>query len=292
MADYAGKEFLDQATQSLQGGRYQQALEFADNAISLAPENAEAYLLRGIAQSQLNRPHDAVESLRKAMELDPANPKPPYNLAVHYYGAGEKREALTAVEKAIDLDPAHPAARDLLQRLQSELNIVAPAHPAPAGAVTAAEPPLTPASPMPVQDAGQWRQGYLAPVHSIRWIENIEGAWDVIGWLLAGILLVISIFLVATIGLDSFRTVGDLTSNSNGAGMPASWHTPLSTALIYLWLALALESLTWMICELADRRGPWLWMLPFVLCCCCGMQSITMILYLLLGRSKRQIGAL
>lgn len=287
MADYAGKDFLDQATQSLQGGRYQQALEFAENALALAPDSAEAYLLRGIAQSQLSRPHDAVESLRKAMELDPASPKPPYNLAVHYYGAGEKMEALVAVRRAVELDPAHAAARDLLQRLESELNIAAPPSPMGAGGVTGAEPPLNPVRIAPVRDAGQWRQGYLAPVHSIRWIESIDSAWSLIGWLLAGSVLVITIFMCVTVGGDLARLFSDAMSNSNtSTAEPGFMHSALFTSLFYLGLALKLGAIIWMMIELSDRRGPWLWILPFILCCCFGLEGVTMAIYLIWGRSK------
>lgn len=44
-----------------------------------------------------------------------------------------------------------------------------------------------------------------------------------------------------------------------------------------------------MILELADRRGNWLWLLPYILVCCCTcslLQPVVQIIYMTMGRRK------
>ena len=290
MAEYAGKEFLDQATQSLQGGQFQQALELVGNAIALSPDNADAYVLKGIAESQLNKPHEAVESFQKAMALDPSGAKAPYNLAVHYYGSGQKEQALEAARQAIAADPAHASARDLLTRIEAELNIAPPAVP---GAPTGPEPPVTPAAFTPVGDATGYRQGYEGPLHSLPWLENIAPAWTLIGWILTVAILGLGIVFWIGFGPEVAKIVNVAMSNPNAAkamqsNMPQGLHV-----LGIVILCIRLFGGVWMIIDLIDRRGPWLWLLPFLLCAVCGictsfgLESVTMGAYLLTSRLRK-----
>ena len=290
MADYAGKEFLDQATQSLQGGQFQQALELVGNAIALGPDNAEAFVLKGIAESQLSRPHEAVESFKRAMELDPASPKAAFNLAVHYYGAGQKQEALTAARQALAADPAHAGARDLVQRLEGELNI--PGAPSP-DAVSGATPPMRPTAFTPAADTGQWRPGYELPAHSLRWVENMEAAWGVIGWLLVAISIGLGVLFWATVGPEIMKIFQAAMSDPTAAQRMQPHIPTLMSVVVWIAYGVRVLGMLWMIFDLVDRRGPWLWLLPFLLCGVCGLcltfglESLTMGIYLIVSRSKK-----
>jgi tetratricopeptide (TPR) repeat protein len=284
MSEFAGKEFLDQATQSLQGGQFEQALEFAQNALAHAPDSAEAYVLIGIAQSQLSRPHEAVESFQKAIELDPKSPKAHYNLAVHYYGLGQKSDALAAAGKAVECDPSHSGAKDFVQRLESELNIAPRTVPDAAGG----EVPPAPTAFAPPPPGGAYRQGYDSPVHSLRWVENMGRTWDIIGWALT----IVSVLLTFTVLAVTFPTIMKFWNEamSNPGAAKAMKPPDFGTAMRlfeFLGYAFRLAMMGWMIVEIIDRRSPWLWILPYVLCCCCGMQGLVNGIYLLAGRPKK-----
>jgi tetratricopeptide (TPR) repeat protein len=285
MAEYAGKEFLDQATQSLQGGHFQEALELVGNAIALSPDSADAYVLKGIAESQLNRPHEAIESFQKAIALDPKNAKAPYNLAVHYYGSGQKEEALAAARQAIEADPSHASARDLVMRIEAELNLAPPPVP---GAPVESAPPVTPAAFTPVGDAAGYRQGYESPLHSLQWVENASKFWDTLGWTIALLTIAATVGIVAVGAQPYFQMINYIATHQNAQPVvPELFKSPWFTVAFWGSLLLDLASLVWMIFELIDRRGPWIWLLPYFVCCCClGLQGAAMGAYLLFGRSK------
>jgi hypothetical protein len=285
MSDFAGKEFLDQATQSLQGGQLEQALEFAENALALAPDNPDAYVLKGIAQSQLSRPGEALESFQKAIELAPQLPKAHFNLAVHYYGLGQKSDALASADKAVECDPSHTGAIDLANRLRAELNISQPSvGTAPVGEL----PPVSPAAFTSPPAGAPYREGYMSPVHSLRWVENMGGTWDLIGWVLTAASLLVFVVSWAVAGPAIMKVMQEAFS-SGGKGSPPVM-PDLGTGMLVVRLAgyaVTAGMLGWMIVELIDRRGPWLWLLPYIVCCCCGLQGIVNGIYLLLGRSRK-----
>src|SRR5688572_28332388 len=118
MSEEQAKQFLDQATQSLQSGQFQQALELVDQSIALKGDDAEAHILRGIALSQTGQPDVATESFRKAISLSHNNPKAYYNLAVHLYSRGQKSESIEMAREAVRLDTKHAGARDLVTRIE------------------------------------------------------------------------------------------------------------------------------------------------------------------------------
>lgn len=322
MSQEQAKAFIDSATQALQGGQFAQALEFAQQAITMNPESSEAFVLKGIAHSQLQQPNEATEALRHAIMLSPYNVKAYYNLAVHYFGMGEMGPAEDMAREAIRSDPKHVGAKDLLARIAAATAPKQPeapkeqgvghdplaAQPPASGQPEGLQPPVQ--QPMPPPSSGptpptlqppggqpqppyqqpqaphQPPQGPYSPppgqpyyrpgyenqqVHSVAFIENMGKNWTTVGY---GIGFVASAFWVFGLvqyinywnqsGGDIQRWAEVLQSESQKGG-------PGQMLLSLLSLFTLLLSLIWFIMDLTDRRGNWLWLLPYVVCCCCGM---------------------
>jgi tetratricopeptide (TPR) repeat protein len=334
MADEQAKEFINQATQSLQNGQFDQALELIDQAIALDPNNSEAYVLKGIALSQTNQPDAATDALRQAITLSPYNAKAYYNLAVHLYSIGKKNEAMDMAREAVNIDPKHSGARELVTRIENERHpqpaeprpsaypgdpLSAPPPPAPGDPIpgqgpgqqapsdplppgTGFRPPETPGQPMgappaPGQPYGQppvgspygqqqyTRPGYEAPAHNLPFIEKMGSAWRVIGWALVASSLavfIISIFMMgdffaAMANPENMEAAMQQIMEGGGAG-----NIFLNILSMVAWIG----SLLYMIFDIIDRRGNWLWLLAFFVgCCCCGLYWVPMAIYLFAERN-------
>lgn len=275
MADEQAKQFIEQATQSLQGGQFAQALELANQAVELAPENSEAHLLRAIALSQSNQPQAATDAFRQSISLNPEVAKTYFNFAVHLYSQGQKVEALSMANEAARLEPSHAGARDLILRIESESGLQAPSTPVQSGA------PQTYASP---QESGV-RPGYEAPEHSIKFVENMGGGWLTIAWVLSFIDLAVLAFSMLTVIPLFQKYQGDPT------GMQAAMQHAIPVGLTVIsWVGKG-GMLGWLIVDMLDRRGNWLWVIPQVLCGFCGCGFITLPIYLLAGRKRPQNAA-
>ncbi|MEQ1932494.1 MAG: tetratricopeptide repeat protein [Fimbriimonadaceae bacterium] len=261
MSNEQAQEFLNQATQSVQSGQFDQALTLVDQCLALDPSNGDAYLLRGIALSQTKQPDLAQAAFRAAADLMPGSPKPLFNLAVHLYGTGYKREAYDAANEALQLDPSHAQARDLASRLQQELGIPAPGIPTAGPEGPQAQNPYA-------QGANYYRPGYenqTGQVHSIAFVERMGANWDKIGLIICGVSM-----LLLLLGLGNLMSQWDAIMTSFRGGTPYQQpSTPLSVIQNILGWVTSLSALFWVISDIADRRGSWLWLVGFILCCCC-----------------------
>lgn len=311
MAAEQAKQFIEQAMQSLQGGQMQQALELIEKAIEQDPNSSEANVLKGIALSQLSQPDAATEAFRRAILLSPYNVKAYYNLAVHYFAIGQKTAAEEMAREAVRTDPKHAGARDLLSRIEAEKRTMGsevptpemlkeqarqgaaegqpiggePSQaPPPAAGPTPGQPQQPPAVQVPVQSP--YRTGYesKSTVHSIGFIENLGKNWNVAGYgiaivscVLGTVSLVQSIMMFSQAGSNFEQWIKTQQEASAAMGMG-------NMLLSLLILFVDLMSLLWMVMELSDRRGNWLWLLPFVLCCCCSYPGLLMLIYLWKGR--------
>lgn len=304
MSEEQAKQFLDQATQSLQSGQFQQALDLVDQAIALHETNSEAHILRGIALSQTGQPDAATDAFRRALMLSPHSAKAYYNLAVHYYSLGRKPEALEMAREAVRSDSQHAGAKDLVARIESEgqpsQDVVAPrlddplkpGEPQPISqAPTGMQgpgpvSPQQPMSPYQTPPGGYYRPGYeTSGVHSLQFVANMGKTWDTIAWVLVVSLLAIFVVsLILNLGMymemfnnpEAFQRMGALGMGTTAAQL----------ILSIVGILARLAALVWMIMELSDRRGNWLWLLPYILCCCCGVDWLVMGIYLLAGRQK------
>jgi TolB-like protein/class 3 adenylate cyclase/Flp pilus assembly protein TadD len=86
--------------------RWDKALDLAKRAVKSGPGNADAYLFKGVILYTLDRPHEAVSEIIKAIRM---NPKPPawyyMFLGFAYLTAGQCNKAIPVLNKAHALAP-------------------------------------------------------------------------------------------------------------------------------------------------------------------------------------------
>ena len=99
--------YLDVGRILLEAHRPKGALEAANQALSVAPDSAAAYGLKGLAETQLSQPIDAVQSFLQAVKLDPTSPKALLGLALAQQREGKAKEAQATFEKGIRQFPRH-----------------------------------------------------------------------------------------------------------------------------------------------------------------------------------------
>lgn len=298
MAQEQVQQFIDQATQSIQGQRFSEALELLDQAIAIEPDNADATLLRAICLSQTGQPVAANDLFGRAISLAPTSAKAHFNFAVHLYAQGMKREALQEARAALELDPQHASARDLSTRIEAEFQqpvqgeYTAPPNNAAPGAPGGLPPQPFANQPPAVQPQQYYQQGYEAgPVHTIGFVEKLGKNWTLIGWGLAAISLlglIFSILLYMPIFQMAMATAGS-NPNANPAAnqeqmvhqvRQSAFYIPAMMTFYGSWLLIV----AYTIIDIIDRRGHFVWLLLQVPCTCCGCGFISMPLYMLLGR--------
>jgi tetratricopeptide (TPR) repeat protein len=277
MSNEQAQEFLNQATQSVQSGQFDQALTLVDQCLALDPSNGDAYLLRGIALSQTKQPDLAQAAFRAAADLMPGSPKPLFNLAVHLYGTGYKREAYDSANEALRLDPSHAQARDLANRLQQELGIPAPGlpHAGPEGA-QAQNPYTQPA-------AGYYRPGYEAQpgvVHSIGYVEKMGDGWNKLG---LGLVIGAIVMFVGSFAARGMMPQPNIQPGDNPFAAIAQIYTGPMLIMAFVQLIFYFVSIWWIVSDIADRRGNWLWLVGYLICCCCAPIHV---IYFFAGRKQ------
>jgi hypothetical protein len=279
-------QFLAEATQSIQAGQFQTALELANQAISLDNSNSEAYLIRGIALSQTGQPDAATDAFQESLRLNPSNPKGYFNLAVHYYQQGKKDLSLEATRQAMNLDPSHTGARELAARIEQELGLqTSPPVGSPNVGSQTQENPYTQnpygQNPYGAEYKRSDSEYYATQQNSIQFVENMGQNWVTLGYiivLIGAINCVVSIFTMGPM-------INELMQNANNPNFnPESVAFRTNPIMQLLGYAGALGSLLWICMDLANRRGQWLWLLPYIISCCCGLQWLVQLIYMLTGR--------
>jgi tetratricopeptide (TPR) repeat protein len=95
-------------------GKPDDALADLDKALELEPESAEAHEARGVALMLSQKLDEALEALNKAIELNPDSPTPLTHKARILATQNKTDEALQQIEAALKLDP-HSAGALLLR---------------------------------------------------------------------------------------------------------------------------------------------------------------------------------
>lgn len=98
-------EAFDAGERLLRSARYAQAIVSFDRAISLQPEYAEAYTMRGRANLSLSRPLEALPDFTRVIALRPRDPQAYLDRGQAHVTLQEWQEALADFNHAIDLDP-------------------------------------------------------------------------------------------------------------------------------------------------------------------------------------------
>jgi tetratricopeptide (TPR) repeat protein len=113
---------LDVAVLYRERGQSARALAALHHLLDIYPPGEEpqaALMLEGLALMDLQRPHQAVDSLLAAVRRGPPNAEVLYRLAQAQWSAGRYAEATTAAEHALAIDGSHQASRQLLAQLAS-----------------------------------------------------------------------------------------------------------------------------------------------------------------------------
>ncbi len=88
------------------------------NLYSPGEEPQEALYLQGLAYSALQRPGDAVDSLKAAADHGPPSPQLLYELAQALAQAGDDEAARRTLRQSLDLDAGHRPSIALLEQLE------------------------------------------------------------------------------------------------------------------------------------------------------------------------------
>ncbi len=119
---------LDVAVLYRQRGQSARALAALHHLLDIYPPGEEpqaALMLEGLALMDLQRPHQAVDSLLAAARRGPPNAEVVYRLAQAQRSAGRYAEAAASAEQALAIDGSHQASRQLLLQLASRERLAA-----------------------------------------------------------------------------------------------------------------------------------------------------------------------
>jgi tetratricopeptide (TPR) repeat protein len=108
-------KYLQEGVAHFEKQDYDQAIASYQKALKLAPKNAIAYNLLGMAYrmkfQQLRSPElkaQEIAAFEKAIEIDPSYWVAYINLGATYFYQGDKTKAAPLFKKALDLKPDHP----------------------------------------------------------------------------------------------------------------------------------------------------------------------------------------
>jgi tetratricopeptide (TPR) repeat protein len=268
-----------QAQSALQSGQFEAALNAIDQAIALDPRT-DYHVVRGVSLAQLGRANEAASAFQSAIAADPSNAKAFYNFATHMYQQGRKQEALAYAKQAVAKDPAHQSAADLVRLIESE-------SAAPPVAATPPAPGAPYGTPPTFAQYPREQPPGLSNQSSVPFVRDLGPKWTAIGWGLSFGMLAMFLYMIAVFGPMANEFMAAFSGGE--AAMQAAvekmqtavpgWYSPVS------WL-FTIGSIVWSILDIIDKRSNYLWLLPLILCTCCGLTFMVMPLYLLLGRTR------
>jgi hypothetical protein len=127
---------------------------------------------------------------------------------------------------------------------------------------------------------GYGAQGYGGGGHSLPFVGNMGATWVTIGWVLAVLSFVIFGGTLLLLG----PMIQEIIANPSAAetiSMPGQTMISIGSTIVTLGVLL------WVILDLVDRRGNFVWLVPVILCTCCGgMGWLILPIYLVWGRSQ------
>jgi hypothetical protein len=113
-------------------------------------------------------------------------------------------------------------------------------------------------------------------------VEKLGTTWVVIGWILA--LLNLAGLILAFAAIAPFFTEMAASSADTTAIQGRMQASPLWLLMNILSYGTWFGILLWTIFDLIDRKGNFIWLLPQVLCTCCGFGWLILPIYILAGR--------
>jgi len=248
---------VEQATEALNAGRFEDALNEVLGVLALEPNHPDAILLQAIALSQLGRAQEASAAFVRAVTLAPGSAKARYNAAVHEYNVGNRDVALQLVNDALTIEPNHSSAKDLQRRIAGDVSY----------------PKLeTPSTPTVVPTG-------------IPFIQKLGSVWIGAGFVLA--FCNAASYLGQTAMMNGSKTyqelqtgqikeLGELTAKFSAITQEVPALVPLGMLDLFLRVAL----LVYLVLDLNHRKGNYVWLVPLILTGCCGFSWVVLPLYL------------
>ena len=89
----------------LQTKRFDEAVQYIEKALSIAPDDAQAEANLGLALNALGRPEEAVEHFHKSLRLAPNNARVYNNLGNIYFRFRRVKDAITCYQQALAIQP-------------------------------------------------------------------------------------------------------------------------------------------------------------------------------------------
>lgn len=112
---------MDEVNQLLKAGKQAQALAKVEQALGAKPRDPRLRFLKGMVQTEMGKPNDAIDTFTKLTEDYPELPEPYNNLAVLYAGSGQFDKARSALEMAIRINPGYSTAHENLGDMYANL---------------------------------------------------------------------------------------------------------------------------------------------------------------------------
>lgn len=244
MAGDRAKAFSEQAQACLRSGRFEDAVEFARQAVELQP-SPSAFALLGAALSQSEKPDEANDAFEQAAKLEPKSAKHQYNLAANCYRFGWKAQAARFAKTALTIDPNHAKARALSERLEKENQVVKTVYNPDLTRTTGPEAPpvITPGGTAVQSPVWAYQPPIIQFKHSIQWVEKMGNGWDGLLWGTYALqtILFIALYTMRFETFDSQGTSAFLDFGSGGG---------MAGISLLLWMIL---TLLWIV-DLVDRR--------------------------------------
>ncbi len=112
---------LEDSTKLFRARDYDKALTTVDAYLSTHPKDAKGRFLKGLIQTEQNKPSEAIETFVQLTRDYPDLPEPHNNLAVLYASQGQYDKALVALETAIRTHPSYAIAQENLGDVYARL---------------------------------------------------------------------------------------------------------------------------------------------------------------------------
>ena len=120
-ASWAQAEDYSGITTLLKQKKPEQALVAVDKRIEATPRDPQLLFLRGVAQSDLGKSDEAIETFTQLTQLYPELPEPYNNLAVLHAKRNELEKARRALEMAVRGNPNYAVAYENLGDIYARL---------------------------------------------------------------------------------------------------------------------------------------------------------------------------
>ena len=257
---------LQKATDLVNSGNFNEALESARTALTSDPNNGDAKLIEAISLSQLGNNRDASEAFSEAVRLSPTNVKARFNAAVHEFNCGNVGEARNLANQALSIDPDHEGTRVLVERMGPE------------------QVQMTPGASYPRENMA----GFEPPHEGIAFIRSSPKVWTAMGWLISGLSLVFCIYFWASI-IPHVSELVDAANSKNPTASSNQIASKISNPVLSFGpYIMVLANLVWMIMDIIHRRGNFVWLIIHIpascIMACIGGNFITLPIYMIFGR--------